>query len=178
MAHGLARIHVAHAQVVAESVGRRRVGKHVEDEGGNVLGRNVAAGLEPERQELAKSVHGRRDSLVVDLSQLLGDAEDHGARRAGHAWMKTRFRLSTRSIYALHSSAIPPLIPRLSLSGLWSSKEKPIFCRFALPKIGPRSSHVNGFKSKKLEHGLEIAATAKNTVTGSELFMAQKVRKW
>ena len=47
--HCLARFHVAHAQVVAEGVGRRRVGDHVEDERGDILGRGVAAGLEPER---------------------------------------------------------------------------------------------------------------------------------
>ena len=85
MTHGLAGCHVAHAQVVAECVGRRRVGDHVEDERGDILGRGVAAGLEPERQELAKSLHGRRNRLVVELSQLLGDAEDHRARRAGYA---------------------------------------------------------------------------------------------
>ena len=68
---------------------------------------------------------------------------------------------------------IPPLIPRRILGGtLWSLREKPIFCKFALLKIGPPSNHVNGFMSKKLEHGLEIDAITKNITTATELFMA------
>ena len=89
--HRLAGLNVAHAQIIAEGVGRSRVGNHGEYERGDVPGRYLASALEPQRQVVAESLHGRRDGLVVDLSQLLGDAEDHRACSAGHALMEKSF---------------------------------------------------------------------------------------
>ena len=49
MTHALARVDVAHAHVVAKSVGRRRIGQNVDDERGDILGGNVAARLKSDR---------------------------------------------------------------------------------------------------------------------------------